>query len=255
MEQTPLVRQEGEYSLGTYRKPLYGIATIVLFLVQLFASRIGRVAANLFSYEKFDPYNLYAWLSVHHTIQMLVALALIVLLSKRAKIDFGFRLGDTKKETKYLMMYTGAFAIYTLVCHVLMRIYSMLPTYNFPLNSVNVLGTLGFQLFLSGTSEEILFRVIPITLLVYAFGEGTNSKRQTSLETIIASCLFSIAHITWSLSPFTISINYWQLFYAFVLGVLQGRAYQRSHSVLYPMLMHSISNVLMVGTGYIFALF
>jgi len=35
---------------------------------------------------------------------------------------------------------------------------------------------------------------------------------------------------------------------------IQGIAYQESQSVLYPMLMHSLANVLMVGTGYLFIL-
>jgi membrane protease YdiL (CAAX protease family) len=44
-----------------------------------------------------------------------------------------------------------------------------------------------------------------------------------------------------------------QLIYAFAIGTVQGMAYQESRSVLYPILMHSVSNVLMVGTGYLFA--
>jgi hypothetical protein len=39
-------------------------------------------------------------------------------------------------------------------------------TYDFTLDQRNVLGTLGFQLLLSGTSEEILYRALPITVLV-----------------------------------------------------------------------------------------
>jgi len=50
-------------------------------------------------------------------------------------------------------------------------------------------------------------------------------------------------------------VDYFRLLYAFVLGTINGIAYQQSRSVLYPMLMHSISNVLMVGTGYLFIIF
>lgn len=94
-------------------------------------------------------------------------------------------------------------------------------TYDFTLDQRNVLGTLGFQLLLSGTSEEILYRALPITVLV--------------------------------LSPFAADANISQLFYAFAIGSVQGMAYQESRSVLYPVLMHSVSNVLMVGVGYLFA--
>ena len=71
------------------------------------------------------------------------------------------------------------------------------------------------------------------------------------MEVIIAALLFAIAHIKWALSPFVISVNYFQLFYAFILGVAYGVAYQRSGSIVYPALMHSVSNVLMVGIGYL----
>jgi hypothetical protein len=63
----------------------------------------------------------------------------------------------------------------------------------------------------------------------------------------------AIAHIKWSVSPFTVDASISQLIYAFAIGTVQGMAYQESRSVLYPILMHSVSNVLMVGTGYLFA--
>ena len=238
-----------KYKLNKF---LYGsIAVLALFIFQEFAGKVGTFVANLISYKQFDPYDIYAQVSVHHTIQMIIALAIIVVLSKQLKIDFGFKLGDSKKGTKYLIIFTAAFTIFTLITHILMYIYNQLPTYDFPLNKSNIIGTLGFQLFLSGTSEEILFRALPITVLMYVFRKSINIKWNITLEIIIASFLFSIAHIKWSLFPFNIDVNYFSLFYAFVMGTIQGIVYQKSHSILYPMLMHSISNVLMVGMGYL----
>lgn len=66
--------------------------------------------------------------------------------------------------------------------------------------------------------------------------------------------LFSIAHIRWTISPFSISMNYLQLIYCFVLGIVDGKAYQETNSVLYPMIMHSVSNVITVGLGYVFSI-
>jgi membrane protease YdiL (CAAX protease family) len=85
-------------------------------------------------------------------------------------------------------------------------------------------------------------------------GKSTKTKWGITLETIIAAFLFSIAHIKWSLFPFTIEADYFQLFYAFAQGIIAGKAYQDSQSIIYPMLMHSFSNVLMVGAGYLFLL-
>ena len=235
-------------------KLFYGsIAVGILFTVQVLTGKSGWAVADLFSYERIDLYNIYARLSVHHIIQMIIALAIIAVLTRLLKADFGLKLGDAKKGMKYIKVYTAAFSIFTLICHILMYFYDMVPAFDFPLDKTNVMGTLGFQLLLSGTSEEILYRALPITVLVYVFGKSVNIKWNITLEIVIASVLFSIAHIKWSLSPFTIEMNYFQFLYAFVLGTIQGKAYQETHSILYPMYMHSISNVLMVGTGYLFA--
>ena len=124
------------------------------------------------------------------------------------------------------------------------------------MNTKNIICTLGFQFFLSGTSEEILFRALPITLLIYIFCSNKKISIKTwniPLEIIISALFFSIAHISWSLYPFIINLDLFQLIYAFVLGIAYGYAYIRSQSIVYPILMHSISNVLMVGIGYIFA--
>jgi membrane protease YdiL (CAAX protease family) len=235
---------------------LYGSVTVLaLFIVQVIVGKAGGFVANSISYRQFDPYNAYAWISVHHIIQMIIALAIIAVLSKLLKIDFGFELGDTRKGTKYLAVYTAAFTVVTLITHILMYISNQLPTYDFPLNKSNIIGTLGFQLFLSGPSEEILFRALPITVLVHVFGGRVYIRRHITLEVIIMSFLFSIAHMEWSLFPFSVDANVFRLFYAFVLGAIQGVAYQETHSILYPMLTHSLSNVLMVGTGYLFIFF
>jgi membrane protease YdiL (CAAX protease family) len=242
------------FKLSKIKVLMYGIMILLLLVSQKVLGKVGRIVADLLAYERFDPYGAFAWVSVHHITEMLIALAVLMILSKLLKANFGFSLGDRKKGTKYIVVYTAVFVGVTLVCHVLMLINNTLPVYDFPLNNYNILGTLGFQLLLSGPAEEILYRALPITMLVHVLGKSVKVGWGITLETIIASFLFAIAHMKWSLFPFAFEANYFQLFYAFVLGTIQGKAYQDSHSIVYPMFMHSISNVLMVGTGYLFLL-
>lgn len=235
-------------------KLLYSsILVIVLFIIQSFASKIGGVVANLLSYETIDYYNLFAWISIHHIIQMIIVLIIITVIKKILKCDFGFKLGDTKKGIKYIKVFTVVITVYIFINYIMGYAFNKITPYDFPLNASNIIGTLGFQLFLSGTSEEILFRALPITLLAFIFKRNVKIKWNITLEVIIAALLFAVAHIQWSLSPFTLSMNYFQLIYAFVLGIAYGIAYQKSGSIIYPALMHSISNVLMIGIGYLFA--
>ncbi|HHV63536.1 MAG TPA: CPBP family intramembrane metalloprotease [Peptococcaceae bacterium] len=235
-------------------KLLYcSLVFMALFLVQVLVGKSGWVIADLFSYDSFDPDHLFARLSVHHIVQMLIALAVIAVLNRLIKADFGFQLGDGKKGLRYFLIFTAVIAVIALIYHILMYVFGQALAYDFSLSQKNVLGTLGFQLFLSGTSEEILYRALPVTVLVYVFGKSIQIKWDITLEVVLASLLFTVAHIKWSLFPFSLNLISSQLFYAFAMGIVNGIVYQQSRSILYPMLMHSISNVLMVGTGYLFA--
>lgn len=234
-------------------KTLSGIIVFVsLFILQVLLGKAGHFVANITPHQQIDPYGSFAGISIHHIGQMIIALIVILVLSKQLKTNFYFQLGDMKKGMKYLALFTAAFAIISLALHVFMYVNNQLPSYSFPLDKRNIIGTLGFQLFLSGPSEEVVFRALPITVLIYAFGKSIPVKGNITLEVILASVLFSFAHISWSLSPFMIKIDFFQIFYSFVLGTIQGIVYQRARSILYPVLMHSISNVLMVGIGYLF---
>jgi hypothetical protein len=160
------------------------LAFIALFLVQVFAGKSGWFVADLFSYDSFDPDHLFARLSVHHIVQMLIALAVIMVLSKLIKADFGFWLRDFKKGVRYFLIFTAVIAVIALIYHILMYVLGQGLAYDFPLTKRNVLGTLGFQLFLSGTSEEILYRALPVTVLVYVFGKNISDVTEGGLYMI-----------------------------------------------------------------------
>ncbi len=233
------------------------VAIALLLIFQQFASKVGHLIANCFDYKAIDEYGIFAYVSVHHIAQMLIALLAIIILNKKYKIDFGFSTGDKKVGMKYLLVFTVAIFVFTIISYGIRYFSNQIIQYDYPLNAKNVLGTLGFQLLLSGTSEEVLFRALPIGILTFWIGSNKErkfTKLNLSYEVIIAAVLFSIAHIRWTINPFSISMNYLQLIYCFVLGIVYGKAYQESNSVIYPMIMHSISNVIMVGLGYIFSI-
>lgn len=234
-------------------RAVFGIIAFILLLVmQILLGKAGHLVAGLIPYQQIDPFDSFAEISIHHTVELLIALALILVLSKLLTLGFYFQLGDKKKGIKYLTVFTAAFAVITVAQHTFMALNNQLPVYAFPLDGRNIIGTLGFQLFLSGPAEEVVFRALPIILLTRSFGKSIEIKSSVTLEVILASLLFAFAHVNWSLMPLTFEANYFQIIYAFVLGTIQGIAYQRSKSILYPVLMHSFSNVLMVGGGYIF---
>jgi len=231
------------------------IASLLIF--QQFASKVGNLIANSLDYGVVDEHGIFAYISVHHLVQMLIALLVIIIYNRIYEIDFGFSAGDRRLGMKYLLVFSAAVFGFTVVTCVIRYFGNQTVQYGYPLNTKNVLGTLGFQLLLSGPSEEILFRALPIGILTFYVGSDTKkrfTRLNLSYEVIIAAVLFSIAHIRWTINPFSIDMNYLQLIFCFVLGIVYGKAYQECNSVVYPMVMYSISNVIIVGLGYVFAI-
>lgn len=230
------------------------LAFIVLLIFQEFTGKAGSIVAGFFSYNKLDPDNVFLWQITHHLVILIIGIIAVAVLSRVLKENFGFQLGDRRTGMRFFLIFTAVLAIISLLYHWFMQVTGIPLSYGFELNRRNIVGTLGFQLFLSGSSEEILYMAIPITVLLHILGKSEKKKSSITMDVILASVLFSVAHIKWSLSPFVMEVSISQLGYAFAIGTVQGIAFKESRSVLYPIMMHSISNVLMVGTGYIFYL-
>ena len=223
------------------------ILIVALFVVQFLFSRFGSLISQLFDYSSFDPDGLFAQVSVHHIIQMLCALTLIFIIWKAKKTEwFNIRPRLDSKGIKDTLLFCLAITVYYLAIYIIGSFTNTVNTYDYELNAVNVSGTLAFQLLLSGPSEEILFRSLPIAMLLNVL--DTDIKRDRVIAVLSAAALFGIAHI----SVFPLSIPWFQVCYAFVLGIFYGYTFIRSKSVIYPMIMHSMSNVISVGGCYLY---
>ena len=234
----------------------HNITTVLLlFLFLKLAPAAGRFVANQFIFDTIDEYGRFAWISIHHIVQMLLALLVIAITAKTLKLDFGFGLGDKKTGVEFVKNFTVTAFVFALIWHLSAQILGNVGTPDYPLNFTNIAGQLGFQLLLTGPSEEILFRALPIIVLVWSFRESKTiikmKELEISLENLIAAIFFTIAHVSWSLNPFSINASWIQLTLSIVLGLWYGLAYQKSKSIVYPMTMHSIWNLIMVGARYI----
>ena len=233
------------------KKTIYILFIILgLFVVQTFASKLGSFIAGLFQYTAIDKDCTFMSITVHHIVQMIVALVLIFVTGKKSDLKFWLMPKVDKSGILYTTIFAVVIFIYVLISYIIGYSLNSIVMYDYELNVSNVLGTLGFQLFLSGTSEEILFRALPITILSGVICK--DNKKGYAFIVAIASVLFSVAHINWTIFPFVLSFDWFQLGYAFVLGIVYGITYIKSKSVIYPIIMHGLSNFFMVGIGYIF---
>ena len=235
------------------RASRYCLVCVLLFLFQCFASKTAGVIAGFFDYSRFDSDNTFMYISIHHIFQMLFALFLIFLISHVKKIDFNLKPRFDNSGVLCCILFSIIIFIYVVISYIVGYSMGTIAPYSYELNFINVFGTLAFQLFLSGVSEEILFRALPITILKSV--SNKNWKYSYFFCIFISSIFFALAHIKWSLFPFSISYSMFQLVYAFILGLAYGYTYLKSKCILYPMIMHGISNFLMVGIGYIFSYF
>lgn len=224
----------------------------VLFLAFLLLSvpRLASFFASQFNYSVIDPDGTFAWISVHHIFQALVFLAIMIFIYKAKGIKFGFGLGDKKIGLFFVRLFVIIGGIYLLVSLIIILITGSFPVFDAPLTLRNILGYLGFQLFLSGPSEELIFRAFAITMLGL-LTRGRFLKGNISTANIIAAVIFGLAHISIEFSPLAFSYDPFQVIYATGLGIVYGVCYERSKSMIYPMLMHSITNVFAVGATII----
>ena len=65
------------------RKIIYVfLVTMILFVVQSFASKFGELIADLFNYTMIDKDGIFMHVSVHHVVQMIIALLIIFIIGK-----------------------------------------------------------------------------------------------------------------------------------------------------------------------------
>ena len=231
------------------------LAVLGIFAIMQFASIVGAKIADPIDYGTIDPDRAFMPVSVHHAIQVLIALMPILFLTKLLRIDFGFRAGEVRLGLKLVGIMSAVLFGYMIISYIIGYTFDLIAPYGYPLTARNIAGTLAFQLFLSGPSEEILFRALPIAFLAYIM--RSRSKIADTVNVLIVALLFSIAHIRWSFGPTGLSFSYdvIQLIFAFALGTVQGFVFLKTKSVYYSMAIHSISNVLSVGIGYLLVLF
>ena len=223
------------------------LITVLLFAFQTGASKLGGFIAGCFDYSGIDPDNCFMGISVHHIVQMLAAFLGILVIHSLYKIDFCLKPVWDRRGIRYFLIFAGCVTIYALASYLIGYSLKRISPYPYELNPQNVTGTLAFQLFLSGPSEELLFRTLPICVLMSVLP----ARKGYWPEIVVAALLFSAAHIGWTVHPFAISYSVPQLIMALVYGLAYGFVFVKTRSVIYPMLMHSCSNFIMVGLGYL----
>lgn len=222
---------------------------ILFITVTLISSVSYSLATVIFKpYRHLDPDNCFLLLTIHHIIQGIIAIFVILLLSKLLKLkmsDFGFN----KKNFKYAVRKTLIFCGIWIVVQFAGSLYiaetgSVNFSYSYPLTAKNFISNFLFEVLLTGTSEEILFRALTIPITVCVFKTFIKSERLTDILAIaMTTMIFALAHINFNLNPFMIThFNPLQQITCLILGSFFGYLFVKTKSVLGPMLAHNALN-------------
>lgn len=231
------------------KKIMWKVLSISLIAFMLLGLPLvaGAIADRIPNLE-IDPDGSFWWISVHHVAQALLFVPFFFLAKKLfPQGEFHLGIGDAKKGFRYVWFFTLFFLVYTLIGYGITFAAGAFQPFRFSINATNIWGYLGFQLFLSGPSEEFIFRAFGIGMIAL-FVPGRILKGKLSIANLLAAIIFGLAHVGIHFAPLGISYSLFQVGYAMALGLIYGDCYEKTNSVLYPMMLHSISNVIAVGS-------
>jgi uncharacterized protein len=233
---------------------LFGLAFLALTrLISEIASLLAQPAYQALRF--LDPDGSFLYVSIHHIGQGLFALFVILLFSRTARIpfmDFGFNLNDWRYSVRLVLQFSLFwFFVQGGIGILMMASGGSAADFHFPLTAWNFGGYFAFQILLSGTSEEILFRSLVMTpLLVYGKRAGLAEKPTAFLAAGIATLIFMLAHINIDFNPLRVThFNLLQQLASLGFGIFYAFLFLRTRSILGPILAHNLLNAVVVTVG------
>jgi membrane protease YdiL (CAAX protease family) len=184
------------------------------------------------------------WLYSQHAMQTLLALVAIFIIKRFIPFDAGLRWPPAKTYFVPAILWGEFFGVLmTVVDYAPDLIVHHSPKLDYALTTPNVVGWLVFEGIYVGPTEEILFRSLLVGYLIAAMpGKVRLGRFDMSWGGVIVAFIFALAHIAtfinhpgWSAAG--------QQIYAFALGVLYAYWFEKSRSIIAPIIGHNVSDV------------
>jgi membrane protease YdiL (CAAX protease family) len=214
-------------------------ATFVPRLVTILTKQVYPFVSSL------DPDNIFLYQSIRHILMLFLPMVLMKLWLSRRLRDYGFNLNDWRRSLRIFFWFCLIYLVPVFFVNVLPHIISgKAPFFKYPLNARNITCRLSYMYLLTGTGEEPLFRGFAIVVLSQSWKRVFHIWRiEISSAALIATVLFMIAHIKFTVFPFEIIYISWpQQVWALGLGLYYAIVFQKTKSLLCPVLSHGYSN-------------
>jgi hypothetical protein len=230
--------------------------TAYVKLISNFSFFVSRKIYSIF--KELDPDNAFLVLTVHHICQAVITLLVIIVISKALNIKFeyfGFNFNRFRYSLKSVLIFIMIWVVVQMgVGSLLIIHYGVSPNFSFPMNNSNFIGYFLFEILMSGTSEEIMFRSLVITVMVTLWKNFfRNDKQLFGLVILASTAIFMTAHINFVMSPFQIiHFNILQQLTCLVTGLFYGVIFIKTRSIVGCMIAHNLLNGVVVTVQLMF---
>jgi uncharacterized protein len=196
---------------------------------------------------------LLPWLYAHHAYQLAIALAAIAIVKRLQPFDAGLRWPRKKTYILPAVLWGLFFGVLmTVVDHAPDLWARRVPDLGFPYTAPNVAGWLFFEGVYVGPTEEIPFRSLLVGYLLAAMPARLRVGRfEMGWAGVVVAAIFALAHAA-NLASHPSWAGFGQQVYAFALGILYAYWFEKSASVVAPIVGHNVSDF--VEDGIVFAL-
>lgn len=240
---------------GRWRVPvlvLAGVVTAKLVNTVSFAvaDAMSPVAPGL------DPQGAWAYITVHHLVQLAIVLAvmgLVVATTPMTFARFGFTTHDWRWSLRVVAVFAAVWTVIQLGVGWLVVSNGASAEPGFPLDRGSLVGRFVFELLLTGSSEEPLYRGLIMTGLIVGLAPALRARRSLAVAAIGGSTLaFMLDHINVDWSSLTIThVNGYQQATLLVFGIVYGLLFWRTRSLVGPIVAHGVLNVVITGSGLV----
>ena len=184
------------------------------------------------------------WLYAQHALQTLLALVAIFLIKRFFHFDAGLRWPPAKTYIWPAILWGVFFGVLMTVVDYAPDLMARNPmNLGFPVTRDAIYGWTFFEGVYVGPTEEILFRSLLVGYLIAAMpGKLKLGRYDMSWGGIVVAAIFALAHVASCVTrPSWAAAG--QQVYAFALGVLYAYWFEKSRSVVAPIVGHNVGDV------------
>jgi hypothetical protein len=182
-------------------------------------------------------------------VQLVYALIAIALLKPMIRADFGLHRPRGKSYVRAAILWGVFLGLLMTAVDYLPQILAHRPPADkpYPLTELNLAGWFSFEGLVVGPTDETLFRGLLVTYLAATLPGRISFRRyEMGVAGVIVALILALPYVA-DFFTRTMLIALGGMFYTFVLGVLLAYWFEKSQSLLAPIVGHGVSSLMKIA--------